>query len=125
MPLHHYWHPRIFRPSSDPVPTISFYASFLDRDEICDYYSEDYDYDECQLLQNKCKTVDGEPCTFPFMFRSHEVKHCLSGTRRTQPWCPTEIDSNGGPVPGKWGVCNEHCPTEGADDGRSLQNSNL
>ena len=67
----------------------------------------------------------GEPCIFPFKWRSSEFVHCISGPRRREPWCPTEIDSNGDPVSGKWGVCNDHCPTEEAEVGRSLQNSNF
>ena len=59
------------------------------------------------------------------MFRGKSVTNCVTGQRRKKPWCPTEVDSNGDPVPGKWGVCNDHCPTEEADVGRSLQNSNF
>ena len=99
---------------------MSLYLSFLGEDDICDYYSDDYDYDQCQILQNNCKTIEGTPCIFPFTFRSQQYTYCISGRKRKQPWCPTEVDSNGNPVPGQWGECNEQCPTEGADVGKSL-----
>ena len=44
--------------------------------------------------------------------------NCISGIRRRKPWCPTKVDSNGIPVPGEWGNCNDQCPTEGSDIGK-------
>ena len=91
-------------------------ASFLEDDD-CDYSSDDYD--QCIALKNKCKTVDEKPCILPFMHRGKEVNNCISGIRRRQPWCPTEVDSNCVPVPGQWGDCDDLCPTEETDvDGR-------
>ena len=93
---------------------------FSDEDDVCDYYGEDYDFEQCKSLelQNQCKTVDGTPCVFPFMFRGKSVTNCVTGQRRKKPWCPTEVDSNGRPVPDQWGNCNDECPTEGSDFGR-------
>ena len=64
--------------------------------------------------QNQCKTVDGASCVFPFIFRGKEFTNCISTPpRRTQPWCPTEIDfSTRVPVRGEWGYCDNQCPTE-------------
>ena len=95
-------------------------ASFLEEDDDCDYSSDDYD--QCIALKNKCKTVDEKPCIFPFVHRGKEVRNCISGIRRRQPWCPTEVDSNGDPVPGQWGYCDDQCSTEGGTEvGRSLK----
>ena len=66
-------------------------------------------------MKNECKTVDEKPCIFPFMHRGKEVMNCISGIRRRKPWCPTKVDSNGIPIPGEWGNCNDQCPTEGSD----------
>ena len=85
---------------------------FSDEETACDYSSEDYE--QCIALETGCKTVDEKPCIFPFMHRGKEVNHCISGLRRTLPWCPTEVDSNGVPVPGKWGNCDNKCPTSTA-----------
>ena len=83
------------------------------QDNVCDYYSEEYDLEQCEKLelQNQCKTVDGTPCVFPFMFRGKEVTNCISGSKRTRPWCPTQVDRDGVPVLGQWGNCDEHCLT--------------
>ena len=88
---------------------LHFNLSFSDEETACDYSSEDYE--QCIALENGCKTVDEKPCIFPFMHRGKEVNNCISGIRRRQPWCPTEVDSNGVPVPGKWGTCDDQCPT--------------
>ena len=45
------------------------------------------------------------------MHRGKEVNNCISGIRRRQPWCPTKVDSNGVPVPGQWGNCDDQCRT--------------
>ena len=73
-------------------------------------------YNDC--ISKQCETVDEKPCIFPFKFRGKEVNTCISTPRRPQPWCPTEIDSsNGYPVRGQWGYCNDECPTEGSENG--------
>ena len=90
---------------------------FIDEDDICDYYSEDYDLEECKTIKirNQCKTVNGTSCVLPFMFRGKEVVNCIIGVKRRQPWCPTEVDSDLAPIPGRWGYCDDQCPTEGTD----------
>ena len=92
-------------------------VSFLVEDNVCDYYSEDYDLDECESIKEKtqCKTVNGTTCFFPFLFRGKEMTNCITGVKRRQPWCPTKVNSDGVPVPGEWGFCNEQCPIEGTD----------
>ena len=66
-----------------------------------------------QDQQNPCKTVDGIPCVFPFMFKGKEVTKCISSRRRPRPWCPTQIDSSTRvPVRDQWGYCDDQCPTE-------------
>ena len=73
-----------------------------------------YEYDE-YADNNVCKTVSGsqanKECKFPFTFRGTEYNTCISGSRRRQPWCPTQLDANGAYVVGKWGYCdNNLCP---------------
>ena len=74
-------------------------------------------------MQEQCKTVEGTPCVFPFIFRGKEVTYCISGSKRTQPWCPTQVDSDHVPITGQWGNCDEQCPTDGSDIGRFLCNT--
>ena len=85
--------------------------------EDCDFYDEDYE--DCITMQNKCKTVDGTSCIFPFMFRGKEITNCISTPpRRTRLWCPTQLDSSTRiPIRGQWGYCDEQCPMEGSDIG--------
>ena len=85
----------------------------------CDYYTLSYEeYGDCITMQNQCKTVDGAPCVFPFMFRGKEVANCISTPKRIRPWCPTQIDSSiGVPVRGQWGYCDDQCPTERSEIG--------
>ena len=83
--------------------------------KFCDYYSADYDLEECGKLtsQNQCKTLEGTPCVFPFMFRGLEVTECISGSPRTLPWCATQIDSYGEIVGSQWRNCDKQsCPTD-------------
>ena len=71
-----------------------------------------------------CKTVEGNPCVFPFNYRGKEVTKCITGPKRRQPWCPTQVDDNGSPIRGEWGVCNTQCPTEWSEIGKlSLKES--
>ena len=83
--------------------------------KFCDYYSADYDLEECGKLtsQNQCKTLEGTLCVFPFMFRGLEVTECISGSPRTLPWCATQIDSYGEIVGSQWRNCDKQsCPTD-------------
>ena len=97
------------------------FASFLGEDDVCDYYSSDYDLEQCKTLklQSQCKTQDGTLCVFPFIFRGQKVTKCITGAIRTQPWCPTQVDSQGIPVPGYWGHCDDQCSTDLSDLGMS------
>ena len=83
--------------------------------KFCDYYSADYDLEECGKLtsQNQCKTLEGTLCVFPFMFRGLEVTECISGSPRTLPWCATQIDSYGEIVGSQWRNCDKQsCSTD-------------
>ena len=62
-------------------------------------------------MQQQCKTVEGSPCIFPFVFRGKKYTYCTSGLRRPQPWCPTQVDSNRAPINDQWGNCDDQCPT--------------
>ena len=90
-------------------------SAFIDEDEVCDYNSEDYDFEQCETVQfqNQCKTEEGIPCVFPFTFRGRERTSCITGKRRIEPWCPTQVDSVGFPVDDQWGNCDDNCHTEG------------
>ena len=90
--------------------------------ENCDYYSTDYD--DCKAMKEQCKTVEGKPCVFPFIFREKEVTHCISGSKRTQPWCPTQVDSNLAPIRNQWGYCDNMCPSEVSSAGRFFADIN-
>ena len=52
------------------------------------------------------------------MFRGKEVSYCISGSKRTQPWCPTEVDFDLTPTSGQWGNCDDQCPTKEPQIGR-------
>ena len=60
-----------------------------------------------------CKTTSGsnEECKFPFTFREKKYDACITGSKRQQPWCPTELDNSGAYITGKWGYCDtSKCP---------------
>ena len=74
-----------------------------------EYEYDDYDYD----YDDSCRTVDGpkpnQPCIFPFTFNGSSVDTCITGRRRTKPWCSTKKNY----VKGEWGFCGDTCPKEG------------
>ena len=80
-------------------------------DGDCDFFSEDYE--DC--LKTQCRTIDGASCVFPFIFRGKEISNCISTPpRRTQAWCPTEIQG----VRGAWGYCEDQWfKTESCNNG--------
>ena len=71
---------------------------------------EEYDYYE---YDSACVTVDGpkvnKPCIFPFTFNGKIVNTCITGRRRTRPWCSIKENYERG----EWGYCSKACPTEG------------
>ena len=76
------------------------------REEYDDYYDE---------VDEICKTDSGsqvnKKCKFPFIFRGTTYDTCISGSRRRQPWCSTQLDADGAYVSGKWGYCDANlCP---------------
>ena len=82
------------------VPLFSFSGDKIEKD-CFDYYSEDYSSGKC------CRTENGIPCVFPFKFRGVERNYCISGPIRKEPWCPTEVNSDGVPILGQWGYCKK------------------
>ena len=87
---------------------------YYDQDEL-QCYSEYNDYYNNYYDDEICKTHSGsqanKECKFPFTFRGTEYNTCISGSRRRQPWCPTQLDANGAYVAGKWGYCDTTlCP---------------
>ena len=62
-----------------------------------------------------CKTISGptpnQECKFPFSFEGKKYDTCITGRKRKQPWCPTELDKSGLFMRGKWGLCDiSKCP---------------
>ena len=81
--------------------------------EFYDEYENEY-YDQYEDGQ-VCKTISGshkdQECQFPFTFRGIEYNTCISGSKRRQPWCPTELDNIGAYINGMWGYCDTlKCP---------------
>ena len=92
------------------VKKLSANLSFL----TCDEYYDIYDYDD-QITDQICRTTSGshknQECQFPFIFRGTEYNTCITGSKRPQPWCPTELDSSQTYIRGKWGYCDtSKCP---------------
>ena len=121
--------PEIFSRTEDSE-VLDFIRDIMDSDDYyddhfssqesqveCDYYTLSYEeYGDCITVQNQCKTVNEIPCVFPFMFRRKERTKCISTPRRTQPWCPTQINNTTRlPVRDQWGYCNDECPKEGTE----------
>ena len=64
---------------------------------------------------DECKTKGGpdpdKPCVFPFIFNGSMYNECptVKYDQPYQPWCSTEVDSNGHYISGKWGFCDRNC----------------
>ena len=56
---------------------------------------------------------EGTKCVFPFTLWGKTYNGC---TTRADPkkklWCSTETDENGNHKFGKWGYCNDECPSD-------------
>ena len=50
-------------------------------------------------------------CVFPFQYKGITYHKCTSieDEENGQPWCSTEVDSNGIYIEGLWGYCNTEC----------------
>ena len=63
------------------------------------------------MPQSECITIDGpqrnKPCMFPFIFQDRIVKSCITGHKRTKPWCSTTTIYESG----NWGYCSDACPS--------------
>ena len=63
-----------------------------------------------------CRTISGPrpnlECKFPFTFQGKKYDTCtITGRKRKQPWCPTELNKIGSFIRGKWGFCDiSKCP---------------
>ena len=66
------------------------------------------------LFSEKCITVDGIPCEFPFVFNSVTYTKCTFDYLPNDaklPWCSTHT-VDGKHIGGNRGTCNERCPVE-------------
>ena len=92
------------------------YFYIIELTEGSDGEYDEYDYDEYDHYDDQtCKTISGsnknQECQFPFIFRGTEYNTCITGSRRQQPWCPTELDDSQSYITGKWGYCDtSKCP---------------
>ena len=65
------------------------------------------------ICAESCRTVgtNAKPCVFPFRYAGVEYTECTPRDSDTgQPWCATEVDSEGWVVDHKWGDCDTGCP---------------
>jgi len=54
-----------------------------------------------------CKTVQGQPCIFPFRYRGKTYHQCTHDyTTNGKPWCAYKVRSNGDAFPDKWEDCD-------------------
>merc|ERR1712002_781696 len=53
-----------------------------------------------------CKTVKGEQCTFPFIYRGKTYLECTTVRNNGVLWCATDTRSDGSFINGKWGNCD-------------------
>ena len=105
--------PEIFSRTED-AEVLDFIKRIMHGDNYDHYEYEDYDdyeYDDHSI----CKTISGpkpnQECKFPFTFRGIEFNTCISGSKRRQPWCPTDLNENGAYKKGLWGYCDiSTCP---------------
>ena len=104
--------PEIFARTEDSE-VLDFIRGIMYDDDY-DHYDDDYDhYDDYDGFI--CKTISGskpnQECKFPFTFRGIEYNTCISGSKRRQPWCSTDLDANGAYTKGMWGYCDQStCP---------------
>ena len=86
---------------------------FLSHKNFEEYEYSDFEEYEYSDYDDLCVTVDGpktnQPCIFPFTFNGKSVNTCITGRRRTRPWCSIKENYERG----EWGYCSKACPTEG------------
>ena len=102
--------PEIFSRTEDSEVLDFIRGIMYDYDDCEDY--DDYEcYDHYEYYDGSiCKTLSGskpnQECKFPFTFRGIEHNTCISGSKRRQPWCATDLDENGAYKKGMWGYCD-------------------
>merc|ERR1719187_1448479 len=61
--------------------------------------------------ENECRTVNGDPCIFPFKYNGRTFNKCTTyNSQNGKPWCPTEVKDNGNADPFKLADCAPGCP---------------
>ena len=85
------------------------------NDKFYDEYENENEYYDIYEDDQVCKTISGshknQECQFPFTFRGAVYDTCITGSKRRQPWCATELDNSGTYITGKWGYCDtSKCP---------------
>ena len=60
--------------------------------------------------QRSCAGTGGEHCVFPMDYYGTVYYSCIKEEGDwIDPWCATEVDSDGGYI-GEWAECNSECP---------------
>jgi len=59
----------------------------------------------------QCQTDTNQDCVFPFSYKGMEYSSCTTADNHGVPWCSTSTDHIGQYVNGRWGNCQETCPT--------------
>ena len=67
--------------------------------------------DKCAINGGKGGDDPGKPCVFPFTYKELTYTECTTFENNGTHWCSTEVDASGSYIDGKWGNCNERCPT--------------
>lgn len=89
-----------------PFSSSVFIRTPNDQDGLGD--NDDDDDDETtETPSQRCTTLEGKPCVFPFMFLNKRYSQCTSDEDRAGKfWCSTRVDRDGWHVRGEWGYCN-------------------
>ena len=58
-----------------------------------------------------CNTVENEICKFPFKYSNATHHKCTTIGNNGKLWCSTRTDETAHHVAGRWGNCEEKCPT--------------
>merc|ERR1712227_367945 len=59
----------------------------------------------------QCQTDTNQDCVFPFSYKGMEYSSCTTADNHGVPWCSTSTDHIGQYVNGRWGNCQQTCPT--------------
>ena len=62
--------------------------------------------------QRPCTTDSGKPCVFPFKYLGKTYNEC-TWALAAEPWCSTQVDSDGNHITYHWGYCGPYCPISG------------